>query len=99
MPLTRNQDETALKYVVLKVMNQPDEGSVMKSLAEAFISNVNDFACIQEKDVENLTYTAVDGTHSAIGADQVEILIAFCAFVRYRANQSSLIGVDWTSID
>jgi hypothetical protein len=99
MPPTRTQDEAALKYVVLKVMNQPDEGSVMKSLAEAFISNVNDFACIREKDVENLTYTAVDGTHSAIGADQVEILIAFCAFVRYRAYQSSLIGVDWTSID
>jgi hypothetical protein len=97
MPLTRTQDEAALKFVVLKVMNQPDEGSVMISLAEAFISNVNDFACIQEKDI--LTYTAVDGTHSAIGADQVEILIAFCAIVRYRAYQSSLIGVDWTSID
>jgi hypothetical protein len=79
MPLTRTQDdEAALKHIVIQVIEQPDGGPMMKALAVA-IDKVADLASIGQVDIEKLTYTADDGTHSAIGAVQVEILIAFHA--------------------
>jgi hypothetical protein len=40
--LTRTQDAAALKYVVVHVLNQPDDGPLMKSLANDAIDHVRD---------------------------------------------------------
>jgi hypothetical protein len=60
MPPTRAQGEAALKYVVLTVMNQPEDGPIKKSLPEAMIENVEDLGSLIESDIENLTFIAAD---------------------------------------
>jgi hypothetical protein len=61
MPLTQAQGETALKYVV---MNQPEDGPMAKSIAEAMIENVEDLGSLIESDIENLTFIAADMAES-----------------------------------
>jgi hypothetical protein len=98
MPFTRAQGETALNYVVLTSMNQPVDGPVVKALADAQIDHVDDLTSLIEPDIDNLAYTAADGNRSSLGPGHRGVLRAFCAYVRYRAVQTSPIGDDWTSI-
>jgi hypothetical protein len=98
MPLTRTQDAAALRHIVVQVLNQPDDGLLMTALTQKHIDNVNDLTSLQEIDIQSLKYSAADGNLSALGAAHCGMLRAFCAFVRYRATQSSPIGDDWTSI-
>jgi hypothetical protein len=99
MPFTRAQGEAALKYVVLTVMNQPVDGPMAKSLAEAMIKNVQDFLSLIETDIEKLSFIATAGEDPiAIGPGQRGILRAFIAFIRYRAAQDNPIGDKWNEI-
>jgi hypothetical protein len=66
MPLTRTQRKEALQYVLLTVMEQSEDGPVMRALADASIEIVDDLASIRHIDIEKLAYTADDGNHSAI---------------------------------
>jgi hypothetical protein len=58
---TRAQGKAALKYVVLTVTNQPVDGPMAKSLAEAMIENVEDFLSLVETDIEKLSFIATAG--------------------------------------
>ena len=58
MPLTRTQGETALRHVVRNVMNQPDDGPLERSLANAQLNHVGLLGSLIEGDIENLTYVA-----------------------------------------
>ena len=58
MPLARAQGEAALKYVVRNVMNQPDDGSLERSLTDAQLIHVGLWGSLIENDIENLTYVA-----------------------------------------
>jgi hypothetical protein len=99
MPFTRAQGEAALKYVVLTVMNQPVDGPMAKSLAEAMIENVEDLGSLIETDIEKLSFIATAGEdHIAIGPGHRGILRAFIAFIRYRAAQDNPIGDNWNEI-
>jgi hypothetical protein len=98
MPLTRAQGEAALNYVVLTVLNQPDDGPLMKSLRNDSINDVSDFPSLQEIDIENLKYPEDDGSLSALVPGLKGRLRAFCAFIRYRVDMSLPIGDNWTSI-
>ncbi len=98
MPLTRTQGAVALKYIVTTVLNQPEDGSLMKSLAHESLDHVSDVTSLQDIDVANLRYPASDGSLSVLGAAHRGLVRAFCAFIRYRAIQSSPIGDDWTSV-
>jgi hypothetical protein len=99
MPFTRAQGEAALKYVVLTVMNQPVDGPMARSLAEAMIENVEDFLSLIETDIEKLSFIATPGEDPiAIGPGQRGILRAFIAFIRYRAAQDNPIRDKWNEI-
>jgi hypothetical protein len=99
MPFTRAQGGAALKYLVLTVMNQPVDGPMAKSLAEAKIKNVQDFLAPIETDIEKLSFIATAGENPiAIGPGQRGILRAFIAFIRYRAVQDNPIGDKWNEI-
>jgi hypothetical protein len=98
MPPTRAQGEAALKYVVLTVMNQPEDGPIKKSLPEAMIENVEDLGSLIESDIENLTFIAADTNPTAIGPGHRGILRAFIAYIRHRATQPSPIGDDWNNV-
>jgi hypothetical protein len=98
MPLTRTQEAAALKYVVVTVFNQPNDGPLMKSLANDSIDHVSYLTSLRDTDIADLKYLEADGNLSAIGDDHRETLVAFCAFIRYRVTQSSPIGDDWISI-
>jgi hypothetical protein len=98
MPLTRTQGEAALKYVVLTVLDQPDDGPLMKSITNDQITDIRVFPSLQEIDIGNLQYPKDDGSLSALGPGQKGLLRAFCAFIKYRSIQSLPIGDNWTSI-
>jgi hypothetical protein len=99
MPFTRARGETALKYVVLTVMNQPVDGPMAKSLAKAMIENVEDFLSLIETNIEKLSFIATAGEDPiAIGPGHQGIIRAFIAFIRYRAAQDNPIGDKWNEI-
>jgi hypothetical protein len=77
MPFTREQDKAALKYIVLTVMNQPNDGPMAKSLAKAMIENVSeDLGSLIETDtIEKFSFIATTGEDPiAIGPGQQGIL-------------------------
>jgi hypothetical protein len=101
MPFTREQDKAALKYIVLTVMNQPNDGPMAKSLAKAMIENVSeDLGSLIETDtIEKFSFIATTGEDPiAIGPGQQGILWAFIAFIRYRAAQDNPFGDKWIEI-
>ena len=99
MPLTRAQGEAALRHVVRIVMNQPNDGPLEKSLANAMIDNVGDLGSLIETDIEDLTFVATAGQNPiSIGPGHQRILRAFIAYIRYRATQPDPIGDGWLSI-
>ncbi len=98
MPLTRTQGAVALKYIVTTVLNQPEDGSLMKSLAHESLDHVSDLILLRDIHIENMKWPQDDGSLSIIGPGHRGMLIAFCAFIRYRVIQSSPIGDDWTSV-
>jgi hypothetical protein len=65
MPLTRTQGEAALKHVVVTVLDQPEDGELMKSLtkSEGYL-HVSDLTSLHETTIGNLTYPEDDGTIS-----------------------------------
>jgi hypothetical protein len=98
MPLTRTQGEAALRHVVVTVLDQPDEGELMRSLKDEGFLHVSDLTSLRETTIENLTYPEDDGTFSKLRQNQKGSLVAFCAFIKHRNDLSSPIGDDWTSI-
>jgi hypothetical protein len=61
MPFTREQGRAALTYVIVTVMNQPEDGPMAKSLTTAQIDNVEDLGTLLEADIENLSFiTLID---------------------------------------
>jgi hypothetical protein len=72
MPFTRAQGEAALKYDVLIVMNQPVDGPMAKSLAEAMIDNVEDLGSLIETDIENFSFITTTG-EDPIASDPASI--------------------------
>jgi hypothetical protein len=98
MPLTRTQGEAALKHVVGNVLYQLLDGDLMNALVGAGANSVTEMAGLRESDIEGLTVTADDGTTSALKRSKCAMVVCFCAFVRYRATQSSPIGDDWLGI-
>jgi hypothetical protein len=99
MPLKRAQGEAALRHVVRNVLNQPDDGSLERSLTRAELLHVGELGSLIETDIENLTYVAATEGEAPpqapipIGPGQRGILRAFIAYIRYRATQPSPIGV------
>jgi hypothetical protein len=80
-------------------MNQPVDGPMEKSLAEAMIENVEDFGSLIETDIEKLSFIATAGEDPiAIGPGHQGILRAFIAFIRYCAAQDNPIGDKWNEI-
>jgi hypothetical protein len=61
MPLTRTQGEAALKHVILIVMDQPDDGKIMKSLKYEDIDHISDIMSLRDNDIENLKFLEDDG--------------------------------------
>jgi hypothetical protein len=100
MPLTRTQDTAALKYSVERVLNQPVDGPIMKSLANLGIDFVSDLASLRDVDILTMTYSTDEdvGTLLALSLPLRGRLTAFCALMRYRVIQSLPIGDNWTSI-
>jgi hypothetical protein len=99
MPFTREQGKAALKYIVLEVTNQPDDGPMAKSLAKAQIENVEDLGSLIETDIEKFSFITTTGEDPiAIGPGQRGILRAFVAFIRYRAAQDNPIHDKWNEI-
>jgi hypothetical protein len=98
MPLTRSERAAALNYVITVVMEEDVDGPLVRSLANANIEYVSELYSLAAIDIVNLTYAASDGTPTALGAGKRGLLVAFCAFIRYRATQPSPIGDDWLSI-
>jgi hypothetical protein len=76
-------------------MNQPVDGPMAKSLAEAMIENVEDFGSLIETNFEKLSFIATPGEDPiAIRPGHWGILRAFFAFIRYRAAHDNPIGAD-----
>jgi hypothetical protein len=99
MPFTREQGRAALTYVLVTVMNQPEDGPMAKSLTAAQIDNVEDLGTLLEADIENLSFIALVGADpTPMGPGQRGILRAFNAFIRYRANEDNPIGDNWNEI-
>jgi hypothetical protein len=99
MPFTRDQGEAALTYIVVTVMNQPEDGPMAKSLAKAMIDNVEDLGSLLETDIEKFSFIATAGEDPiAIGPGHRGILRAFIAFIRYRAAQDNPIDDNWNEI-
>jgi hypothetical protein len=62
MPFTRaQQGAAALTYVIITVMNQPEDGRMAKSLAAAQIDNVEDLGTLLEADIQNISFIALIG--------------------------------------
>jgi hypothetical protein len=89
MALTRTQGKAALKHVVVTVLDQSDDRELMKSLKSEGYIHVSDLTSLRETTIENLTYPEDDGTPSNLKKNQKGLLVAFCAFIKYR-NVSSL---------
>jgi hypothetical protein len=99
MLFTREQGWAALTYVIITVMNQPEDGPMAKSLAAAQIDNVEDLGTLLEADIENLSFIPlVDADPTLMGPGQRGILRAFIAFIRHRANEDNPIGDNWNDI-
>jgi hypothetical protein len=98
MPLTRAQGETALKYVVGTLMNQPLDGSLMLSLTDSSIDDVSFLVNLLDTDISNLAFTPADGTRTNLGPGHKGFVRAFCAYIRHRATQPTPIGDNWSSI-
>jgi hypothetical protein len=75
-------------------MNQPEDGPMTKSLAEAMLENIEDLGSLVESDIKNPTFITADMNPTAIGPGHWGILRAFIAYIRYRATQPSPIGDD-----
>jgi hypothetical protein len=100
MPFTREQGRAALTYVIVTVMNQPEDGPIAKSLTAAQIDNVEDLGTLLEADIENLFFIALvgaDRTHMGPGQRGISVR-AFIAFIRHRANEDTPIGDNWNEI-
>jgi hypothetical protein len=96
MPFTREQGRAALTYVIVTVMNQPEDGPMAKSLTAAQIDNVEDLGTLLEADIENLSFIALVGADpTPMGPGQRGILRAFIAFIRHCANEDNPIGHNW----
>jgi hypothetical protein len=99
MPFTREPSRAALTYIIITVMNQPEDGPIAKSLAAAQIDNVEDLGTLLEADIENLSFIALVGADpTPMGPGQRGILRAFIAFIRHRANEDNPIGDNWNEI-
>jgi hypothetical protein len=99
MPFTREQGRATLTYVIVTVMNQPEDGPMAKSLTAAQIDNVEDLGTLLEVDIENLSFIALVGVDpNPMGPGQRGILRAFIAFIRHRANEDNPIGDNWNEI-
>jgi hypothetical protein len=61
MPLTRTQGEATLKYVVVEVLNQPDDGPLMKSVMNELIDHARDLTSLQKHDIGDLKYLQLMG--------------------------------------
>jgi hypothetical protein len=66
MPLTRTQGEAALKHVVVTVLDEPEDGELMKALKSEGYLHVSDLTSLRETTIENLTYPEDDGTFSKL---------------------------------
>jgi hypothetical protein len=99
MPFTREQGRAALTYIILTVMNQPEDGPIAKSLTAAQTDNVEDLGTLLEADIENLSFIALVGAEpTPMGPGQRGILRAFIAFIRHRAKEDTPVGVNWNEI-
>jgi hypothetical protein len=100
MPFTREQGKAALKHILFTLMNQPDNGPIVKSLAKAMIESVEDLGSLIETDIENFSFITTTGEDPiAIGPGQRGILRAFSiAFIRYRAAQDNPIHDNWNGL-
>jgi hypothetical protein len=98
MPLTRTQGEAALKHVVVTVLDEPEDGELMKALKSEGYLKVSALTSLRETTIENLTYPEDDGTLSKVKQNQKGLLVAFCAFIKHRNDLSLPIGDDWTNI-
>jgi hypothetical protein len=99
MPLTRTQRKEALKYVLLTVMDQSEDGPVMRALADASTEVVDDLMGLSDIGIDNLSYVKTGETNRTnLGPTQQGLVRAFCAYMRYRAKTSTPIGDTWTSI-
>jgi hypothetical protein len=92
MPLTRAQDEAALRHVVRYVMDQTDNGPLERSLTNAQLIHVRLWGSLIENDIANLTYVAATEGEAPpqapvpIGPGQRGILRALLAYIRYRGT-------------
>jgi hypothetical protein len=100
MPFTREQEgRAALMYVIVTVMNQPEDQPMAKSLTAAQIDNVEYLGTLLEADIENLSFIAlIDADPTPMGPGQRGVLRAFIAFIRHRANEDNPIGDNWNGI-
>jgi hypothetical protein len=99
MSFTREQGRAALTYIIVTVMNQPEDGPMAKSLTAAQIDNVEDLGTLLEADIENLSFIALVGAEpTPMGPGQRGNLRAFIAFIRYRSNEDNPIGDNWNEI-
>ncbi len=99
MPLTRTQRKEALKYVLLTVMDQSEDGPVMRALADASIEIVDDLMGLVDLDIDAFSYVPTGETNRIdLVPSQRGLLRGFCAYIRYRARSSTPIGDTWTSI-